>query len=69
MRIFEEITRHRMLQGVLSLENLYLTEELDALVSAYTAYKAAKQPDQVMLVGDPEEGQLVLPVPALKAHY
>jgi hypothetical protein len=69
MRIFEEITRHRMLQGVLSLENLYLTEELDALISAYTAYKAANQPDQVMLVGDPEEGQLVLPVPVLKAHY
>ena len=69
MRIFEEITRHRMLQGVLTLENLYLPEELDALVSAYTAQKATVKPDQVMLVGDPEEGQLVLPVPTLKAHY
>ena len=69
MRIFEEITRHRMLKGVLSLENLYHVEELEALVSAFTAQKAATQPDQVMLVGDPAEGQITLPVPALKAHY
>lgn len=69
MRIFEEITRHRMLQGVLTLEDLYLPEELEALVSAFTAHRAAKQPDQVMLVGDPQEGQLVLPVGALKARY
>ena len=69
MRIFDEITRHRMLKGVLSLENLYQTEELEALVSAFTAQKAATQPDQVMLVGDPAEGQLTLPVPALKTHY
>jgi predicted RNase H-like nuclease len=69
MRIFEEITRHRMLHGVVSQENLYLPDELDALVSAYTAQKAANQPDQVMLVGDPEEGQIVLPVSTLKAHY
>jgi predicted RNase H-like nuclease len=69
MRVFQEITRHRMLQGVLSLENLYQPEELDALVSAYTAQKAASHPDQIMLVGDPEEGQIVLPVSALKTHY
>lgn len=69
MRVFEEITRHRMLQGVLTLEDLYLTEELEALVSAYTAQKAANQTDQVMLLGDPSEGQLVLPVVALKTHY
>jgi hypothetical protein len=69
MRVFQEITRHRLLQGVLTLENLYLPEELDALVSAYTAQKAANHPDQVMLVGDPAEGQLVLPVATLKLHY
>jgi hypothetical protein len=69
MRIFDEITRHRMLKGVLSLESLYQTEELEALVSAFTAQKAATQPDQVMLVGDPAEGLLTLPVPALKTHY
>ena len=69
MRVFQEITRHRLLQGVLSLENLYQSEELDALISGYTAQKAARHPDQTMLVGDPEEGQIVLPVSALKRHY
>lgn len=69
MRIFEEITRHRLLQGVLPLENLYLPEELDALAAAYTAWSAAVQPERVTLLGDAQEGQIVLPVAELKKFY
>lgn len=69
MRIFEEITRHRLLNGILSLENLYTPEELDALVGAYTAWLATTSPDQVSLMGDPEEGQIILPVAELKERY
>jgi hypothetical protein len=68
-RIFEEFTRYRLLQGILPLDDLYPAEELDALVAAYTAWVAATQPEQVTLLGDPEEGQIVLPVSKLKPRY
>jgi hypothetical protein len=44
MRIFEEITRYRVLQGILTLEGLYNAYELEALVAAYTAWVAAVKP-------------------------
>jgi predicted nuclease with RNAse H fold len=63
MDAFEEITRHHLLEGALTLPGLFTHDELDALVSAYTAYVSARRPDRVTLVGDPEEGQIVIPVP------
>ncbi len=69
MRLFEEITRHRLLQGVLPLEDLYQPGELDALVGAYTAWLAATHPERISLLGHPEEGQMVLPVSELKHRY
>lgn len=69
MRLFEEITRHRLLQGVLPLNDLYLPAELDALVAAYTAYLAAVHPNQVTILGDASEGQVVLPVQEMKRRY
>jgi predicted nuclease with RNAse H fold len=62
MDAFEEITRHHLLEGALTLPGLFTHDELDALVSAYTAYLAARHPERVTLVGDPEEGQIVVPV-------
>jgi hypothetical protein len=69
MLFFEEITRHRLLQGILPLADLHPAEELDALVAAYTAWFASAQPEQVTLLGHPEEGNLVLPVSPLKNRY
>lgn len=69
MRFFEEITRHRLLHGILSDEQIYSPYELDALIAAYTAWSAGTQPDQVLALGNAEEGQVILPVPALKPHY
>lgn len=69
MRLFEEITRYRLLNGVLLLDPLYQPEELDALVAAYTAWMAVTKPNQVMKIGDPVEGQITLPVADLKEHY
>ncbi len=66
MFYFDEISRHRLLQGRIPTDILYEAGELDALAAAYTAWLAAHQPDQISLVGDPEEGQIVLPVPKLK---
>lgn len=69
MDLFEEITRHRLLKGILPARLIYAAEELDALVAAYTAYLAAEHPGEVVLLGDAAEGQIVLPVRALKEHY
>ena len=69
MLIFEEITPHRLLQGILPLEDLHPAEELDALVAAYTAWLASTKTGQVTLLGHPDEGTLVLPVAELKSRY
>jgi hypothetical protein len=69
MRFFEEITRHRLLQGILPDDSLYSSNELDALIAAYTAWMAFAHPQDTMLLGDSAEGQVVLPVPALKQRY
>ena len=69
MEFFEEITRHRLLKGVLPTEYVYTSEELDALAAAFTAYTAANHPGQVIRVGNQQEGQIVLPVPRLKETY
>jgi predicted nuclease with RNAse H fold len=69
MDFFEEITRHRLLKGVLPTEYIYNTEELDAIVAAFTAYLAASQPGRVIRIGDIQEGQITLPVSGLKESY
>jgi len=69
MYIFEEITRHRLLQGMLPIEDLYQVEELDAMVAAYTAWMAGNQADQVSFIGDPREGEVVLPVAEILSRY
>ena len=69
MLFFEEITPHRLLKGILPLGDIYTPAELDALVAVYTARQATLQPQQVTYVGDPVEGQIVLPVAELKPKY
>lgn len=69
MRIFEEITRYRLLNGILPLDTLLTVDELDALVAAYTAWFTAQHPDEITVVGVQTEGQIVLPIQALKRQY
>jgi hypothetical protein len=69
MVLFEEITRHRILQGILPLKDLYAPGELDALVAAFTAWVAAIHPERLTTLGHVDEGLLYLPVPELKRHY
>ncbi len=61
MRVFEEITRHKLLRGILPLDDLHTPAELDALAAAYLAWLAAHHPAEVFLLGDPSEGQIALP--------
>ncbi len=69
MQIFEEITRYKILHGQLPLDGLYSVEELDALMAAYIAWKAALRQKEITLVGDSREGEVVLPVKELKPKY
>ncbi len=69
MRVFEEITRFRILQGILPLNNLYSPRELDALVAAFTAWVAATSPEGITALGDPAEGQIILPSAELQPRY
>jgi Protein of unknown function (DUF429) len=71
MAALEELTAHHLLAGTLDLPGLLSHDALDALAAAYTAYLAGTAPDQVTPIGDPDEGQIVLPIaPAeLKARY
>jgi len=52
MDFFEEITRHKLLQGILPLENLYSTKELNALISAYISWMALNRPSHINLQGN-----------------
>lgn len=69
MRLFEKVTRHRLLHGILPLAGLYTQGELDALVASYTAWLAANHPERTVHLGDPQEGLVILPVMELKRHY
>ncbi len=69
MDYFEEITRHKLLRGVLPLDHVYAPEELDAIVCAYVAFAAVRHPERMLMVGDAQEGQISLPVVELKASY
>jgi predicted nuclease with RNAse H fold len=69
MGFFEEITRHKLLRGVLPMELVYAAEELDTLMAAYTAYCVMNCPQDMILIGDDREGQIALPVASLKERY
>jgi predicted RNase H-like nuclease len=48
---------------------LYLPEQLDALVAAYTAWLAVEKREKTTSIGDILEGPIVLPVVELKDRY
>ena len=69
MGLLEEWTRHRVLKGQLSRTGLHSRNELDALMAAYTAFLLEREVERVITVGDPSEGQIILPGDALKDQY
>jgi predicted RNase H-like nuclease len=69
MDFFEEITRHKMIKGFWPVDLLYLPEQLDAMVAAYTAWLAVNKSAQTSAIGDPKEGRIVLPTGQLKERY
>ncbi|HEX2990139.1 MAG TPA: hypothetical protein VHO49_05635 [Anaerolineales bacterium] len=56
MDYYEEITRHKLLQGILPAETIYSIRQLDALAAAYIAWMAENRPGLVVI-----RGELILP--------
>jgi hypothetical protein len=69
MAFLEEITRHRLLHGLLPIEQIPTQEQLDALLAAYTAWLAIVKPRELTQVGNRQEGFITLPVPQLLEKY
>ncbi|MBI5955111.1 MAG: DUF429 domain-containing protein [Chloroflexi bacterium] len=69
MDFFEEITRYKIIKGILPMELLYQPDQLDALVAAYIAWLAAYKQEGVFEIGDSKEGMVVLPGKGLKEKY
>jgi predicted nuclease with RNAse H fold len=69
MNFFEEITRFKLMRGILPTDVLYSPDQLDVLAAAYTAWLATKRPEEVTAVGDKDEGQMILPASGLKEKY
>ena len=63
MDFFEEVTRHKMLHGILPTGDIYSPAELDALVLAHTGWLAANQPQNILILGETSSGQILLPQP------
>jgi hypothetical protein len=56
MDYFEEITRHKLMQGILPSENIYSARQLDALIAAYVAWMAENRSERVLI-----KDNLILP--------
>lgn len=69
MLFFEEITRSRLLRGILPTEGLFNPGELDALAGAYTAWLSNHRPGEILRFGDSQEGEILVPVNPLKQRY
>jgi hypothetical protein len=54
--MLEEITRYKLIQGMMPLEKLHSSRELDALAAAYLAWLSLNRPGQVV-----PKGEFVLP--------
>ena len=69
MDFFQEITRFKLMKGILPTEMLYSPDQLDVLAAAYTAWLAVHRPGEVIGLGEKSEGQMFLPVRELKEKY
>lgn len=61
MEFFMEITRFKLVQGDLPLENIHSAGELNALAAALVAWLAGCEPDRIELLGGPADSQIALP--------
>lgn len=61
MIFFEEVTRHKLLHGILPDQDILHVAQLNAFAAAFLAFQTSLHPDQVKRFGEPEEGFIYLP--------
>ena len=61
MDFFEEVTRHKLLHGILPVQDIHPQNELNALIAAHVAWLAVAHPKRIESFGDPAEGLVYLP--------
>ena len=61
MESFEEITRYRLLRGIFPFGNVYPLARLNAMIAAYMAYIAHSNQNNVVCLGEREEGLITIP--------
>lgn len=69
MEFLEEVTRHKLLKGILPWDELYSSEELDAMAMGLMAYYLGEEEKPFTKVGDPSEGTIYLPVAEIREKY
>jgi hypothetical protein len=69
MDALEELTAHHILSGRMELKGILGAGELDALLAAFTAWRAHTHPDSVAWLGDDADGWMCLPVKELLEKY
>jgi hypothetical protein len=69
MEALEELTAHHILSGHLVLNGIRSPAELDALLAAYTAWRARTRPETVTWLGDDTGGWLCVPAKELLKKY
>lgn len=62
MNFFEEVTRFRLIKGILPTGDLYNPGELNAIASAYLAWLIHHKPEKTIRMGDEREGLIYLPI-------
>ncbi len=61
MRFFEEVTRHRLLQGIMPADDLLPVSTLNAYAMVNMAWLLHNQPEKVARIGIEEEGWIYVP--------
>lgn len=69
MEFLEEVTRHKLLKGILPWDELYEIATLDAMAAALTAMYVIDEERSFCAVGDKDEGEIHLPVAELLDNY
>ena len=69
MDSLEELTAHHLLSGRLPLRGILGPDELDALLAAFTAWRAFSRPETVAWFGRESEDCICLPVKELLEKY
>ncbi len=61
MDFFEEVTRFKLLKGILPVKDIYSPAELNALLAAYTANLAVYDPARLNRFGSSDEAEIFVP--------